>query len=1256
MANPYQVVGEFVDDDYSRKLEEEARKRDKGIYPRTIFVGLGGTGAKALLHLRRMLLERYGAVDALDGTAFLSIDTDVRSKEVSAEEERRSPLDRALSFDKDERVDVKIEFKNYVGPNLIHHPQIREWWDERALPSEDFQIEAGAGQIRPLSRLAFFTNHELIASGLDRAHRKVTSNRLDSGRLDTSSPVRVVIVAGLAGGTGSGMVLDVAALVRRTLGSTSKPKIEGFLVLPGGFKNVEQGQSYPKLAANGCAALLELNHYLTHPFLARWQPNEVAQEVRGLYDRYVLISGTNASGQYLGDLNDCYRTLGEILFLDFGAGPMAGWVQGVRVNREQYLRSAVTYTYRLQRSDGSTQETHTDEWRNAFATVGLSKLVFPSWRLLNRCKYDLAGLMVGLMDPGRVGGLKDVITHHRDRFCFESGFFQGDRETDAGRRRHWQIRDRLARQSGAGGHVSDVYQHLRRFQEEINGLAENMYTDKATVELGEDVFKRVASLWGDPNSPGSEGDWVRRIRQNRKELIDEVHTALPKVIEDFRRRPAVGISGVMAILRDLLELLDRPADQAFYGDYFKQQQEKLRGRADIELQNWHKRLKNADRASRGFGSAVDTHEAAVQRASEAFYDYWRAEANELICGEGKRAVDGIRDVLRDQLGNLERIAERMFLLESEYQRLAEFYAQPQESSVIVEIDVPGEMGDLLEPYLGRARETKIERLQLVLDRALRRMGLDTLQRIGDKLNAEFEDFRDELAAQAFYALRGDKGRTAAFVEDPEDAVDGFIERHSLCAVLGKYYDRPKRRDLFEQLYEKGLPWGSKNQADELVNLHQPHGDAFIGCTTTGQPHEEEVVQELVDFLQQYADAPFEPRRVQAYEPCELIFYSELNAFPVYYLSEVSELRKHYDSLVARDTPLHIHQDYHQFQPILPYSTQQLPTFQVAWRLFIQALMLGLVCSVRLRPDDDQRMVYQWRRRVGPFEVQWRDLGPEGRVIDRLMSDTVLVQQLRTEVEAALKRLLQTERGGWAHLVALADYYYYCIFPVQVAPGLGRDEGTAVGSMQNLVCDHLRGEWRRQVTSQASLGPEAALAVKALLEDLHSWTEPTYRDTSQLVATTAKVPDTHRLEEWTLQGAVETEIGKLQTAGVVPRGRDAQGNPEVRFPRLAIRWDAFAAQQDAEQGAEQEPVADSDAPPPLRAEDEPPPLTAGTLYHYACDGERRGKLSAADVAARIQAAPASEHKVWTRSFGDQWHHAEEVAEIVALLDDEPPPLG
>src|SRR6476659_6743287 len=102
-----QIIGTVSaadDADYTQRLEAEAKKRERGIYPRTIFIALGGTGAKALIHLRRLVIERFGTLESLEGVAFLSIDTDIHSQQPSPEDGQKTPVDNIISFARDERI------------------------------------------------------------------------------------------------------------------------------------------------------------------------------------------------------------------------------------------------------------------------------------------------------------------------------------------------------------------------------------------------------------------------------------------------------------------------------------------------------------------------------------------------------------------------------------------------------------------------------------------------------------------------------------------------------------------------------------------------------------------------------------------------------------------------------------------------------------------------------------------------------------------------------------------------------------------------------------------------------------------------------------------------------------------------------------------------------------------------------------------------------------------------------------------------
>src|SRR5439155_18479732 len=70
---------------------------------------------------------------------------------------------------------------------------------------------------------------------------------------------RVIVVAGLGGGTGGGMFLDVAYLVRQKLRRGGHPPdVSGVLVIP---RPARDSTTSAQATANACAGLIELHHF-----------------------------------------------------------------------------------------------------------------------------------------------------------------------------------------------------------------------------------------------------------------------------------------------------------------------------------------------------------------------------------------------------------------------------------------------------------------------------------------------------------------------------------------------------------------------------------------------------------------------------------------------------------------------------------------------------------------------------------------------------------------------------------------------------------------------------------------------------------------------------------------------------------------------------------------------------------------------------------------------------------------------------------
>ena len=1217
------------DDAYRAQLESYATSRAHGVYGRTIYIALGGTGAKSLLHLRRLLMERFGSADALKGIAFLSMDTDTSSSTPSAAGSGKTdPFAEQLKFREHERIDLKAAITGLVSPEgLMRNGHIREWWDPSVNVDPTFPFEKGAGQIRPLGRLTVFANRETIVQKLQAAFRRITANDLDTQRIDLVAGVRFILVGSWAGGTGAGTFLDTAAIVRQTFKDAGTTiTVEGIFALPGVFKDAEG--AFGKIAANGYACLREVNHYRTNPFKVAWTADAPEEEVSALFDRYVLFSGQNYVGQTLARDGDCYRAIGESLFLDYSAGPLSAWIAGVRVNRVQYLSSFTSWPYVVKTPGGGIKEASCERLYTFFSSFGIAKLAFPSWRLLNYARFDLAAEMVGYLDAAREGGNTAVTPLMLTQFMFDLGIFQGKRLDDEGvEHTHWQVRDRLLELRGADGAASSLRDAIDAKSQAMIDAAESMFADKTTKGDCERTWRDSEKLIGDPRAAGQEGDWIRAVRKNREAWVKDVTQRLPELVERYRKLEGMGPSGVDSLLAEVLATLDRGHDKEYYAKWFANRaavDETSRTEAEVL---WRRRVENAVQAQGGILPKVGNHRAAVTMAAEPFATYFRARVNLEM---GTEAVSGLAQVaeqIRRQRDWLGKLGDSLASLKSSLSAYRDFYRVPEPSALITEIPAPVTLERLLEPYLGAQPEERSRRLGALLDRCMRDLKLNTLEQLKRKLDAEADKLRDALATTAFFALKGDDhGKTGAFGEDIQQ---GFIHRYSAINLLkDNVKSKDELRKLVEDVYKRALPWVSEGSRSKLTS-YRPKADAFIGFISDGN---EQFGQDLERLVNEIKVGPFACQRVRIDDPSEIIIYTELSAFPGYYGGEIEGMRKHYEELLynpKQPAPLHIHQDYHAFIDPMPAQDAEMVSRTHAWKAFLQAQMLGIIRSVKMRDWDERRIAYQHRVREDGH-VAWTQLGPEGAVIRRLERDHQrFMQIIQKDIEAYTRNAL--EKGfTMSHLALLADYYVYCVHPVQGSTVIGgAGAADAVGSIANEKSRELASEWRKAAV-RAKSGPVSDAS------ELGTWTVPISRLKKGVVPLTSDVPSESRMDEWEQMSAAVDVIQRMVDDGVLVEARNSAGQVELRFPRLALNMDAPPSNSGK--------AVKSPVPP----DPEDGPTTAGeTTLYYKVDKVLQGDSETAisRIAGRVAAEPNARHRVLHEQT---WKNAVDVPEIAALL--------
>jgi serine/threonine protein kinase len=175
----------------------------------TLYIGLGGLAGTTLRRFKRRIVERFGEPIGYPFFPMLLVDVD------------RLALRRALKGDSREALSSIETVLAPLHPPEHYRDQSREllrWIDRRWLYGVPRSLRTEG--LRPLGRLAFVDNAAILQSRI----RDALSNLISPATLSAAqergvsiradSP-RIVIVASIAGGTGGGMLADMAYLVRQ---------------------------------------------------------------------------------------------------------------------------------------------------------------------------------------------------------------------------------------------------------------------------------------------------------------------------------------------------------------------------------------------------------------------------------------------------------------------------------------------------------------------------------------------------------------------------------------------------------------------------------------------------------------------------------------------------------------------------------------------------------------------------------------------------------------------------------------------------------------------------------------------------------------------------------------------------------------------------------------------------------------------------------------------------------------------------------
>lgn len=293
---------------------------------RCLYVGLGGTGMKALLHAKKMFVETYGEVPPM--ISFLGIDTDggAYKKELPSKcgQIKLSPNEQmAIQVDnaRDAYMTSKEHFSWVPDDNVF------------ALTT----MTKGAGQIRTNGRFALTCNFDALTNKVkDAVNRICSANIMNNSKYDQnlSAEVEVHMVFSMSGGTGAGTFINMAYIIKNAI---SKCKLTGYAVLPDVFENMSN-YGMERVKPNTYGSIHDLDWFMHLAGTEKLQFDYVTtkQQIIGApFSAIFFIDNKNENGDTYSDVEQLCEMIS--LALVTSAGELADSATSVTDNVEKSI-------------------------------------------------------------------------------------------------------------------------------------------------------------------------------------------------------------------------------------------------------------------------------------------------------------------------------------------------------------------------------------------------------------------------------------------------------------------------------------------------------------------------------------------------------------------------------------------------------------------------------------------------------------------------------------------------------------------------------------------------------------------------------------------------------------------------------------------------------------------------------------------------------------------------------------------------------
>lgn len=324
----------------------------------TIYLGLGGTGNLAISFAKRLYEEEYGKGNIPSSVAFVTVDF-----QTDMDKDPGLATDISDDFIKIEVVTNPREFYKVQRESYGNYT----WMFEGNKVNIANRVDRGAGQVRTTGRL--YTEMSLD-SVMNRLENVVNRVRFVENDANAAGGFDLFMVMSIAGGTGSGSFISLAAEIRDRY--RNEVNLQGYAVSHSVFKAMDvTGVKVPNVANNAISAIMDLDYILTKTSTTPVQLNVGFKKIElndYLFNNFFVIDNANESGYVVNDVKALCEVVGIFLYTysafdsqkienilnnisytggRYDVGVKSGWVSGLGACHVVYKGQLLAKTYGL---------------------------------------------------------------------------------------------------------------------------------------------------------------------------------------------------------------------------------------------------------------------------------------------------------------------------------------------------------------------------------------------------------------------------------------------------------------------------------------------------------------------------------------------------------------------------------------------------------------------------------------------------------------------------------------------------------------------------------------------------------------------------------------------------------------------------------------------------------------------------------------------------------------------------------------------